>query len=327
MRWYNPNMDGITDLYIACCSKDGGILHATIDGNGVLCRREMVHLDRPMYLAKDGRQLYATLRSPYADSSCSSEVSIAISDDGSLGSCSEERSTHGLVSAYISVLDGRIYTANYLSSSISRIPDIVVEHEGHGKDIARQDAPHPHQIIPTPDGEFLAVCDLGLDAICTYSKNLVLCDEARLPAGSGPRHIAFSQDGGLAFLACELSSETAVLRYCNGHFSLQSMHRGIPSSLAGENLSAAIRTAGDMVYVSQRGYDSITHYRIMGDGLELVTNTSCGGHWPRDFIIVDGFLIVANERSGNLASFKMENGICSEMASELECPSPIALID
>ena len=327
MRWYNPNMDGITDLYIACCSKEAGILHATIDGNGVLCRREMVHLDRPMYLAKDGRQLYAALRSPYADSSCSSEVSIAINADGSLGSCYGEKSTHGIVSAYISVLDGRIYTANYLSSSISRIPDIVVEHEGHGKDIARQDAPHPHQIIPTPDGEFLAVCDLGLDAICTYSKDLVLCDEARLPAGSGPRHIAFSQDGEHAFLACELSSETAVLGYCNGHFNLQSMHRGIPSSFAGENLSAAIRTAGDMVYVSQRGYDTITHYHIRGNRLELAANTSCDGHWPRDFIMVRGFLIVANERSGNVVAFRMENGICAEMTSELECPSPIALTD
>ncbi len=313
------------DIYIACCTEDGGILHCTMDRNGLLQKKELFPLSKPMYLAWNHRTLLAVQRKPREDSSCSSVAEIEVSSDGTLGKCISNTSTHGIVSAHVSILNGRIYTANYISGSITRIPDMVIEHEGHGPNESRQASAHPHQIIPTPDNRFLAVPDLGTDTIYTYTPDLQLVSTTHLPAGSGPRHLAFAEDG-YAYLACELSSETAALRYENGSFRLISLRRGIPDSYKGENLAAAIRVHGDMVLVSERGHDSIAHFKAGKGELQFICSTSCGGSWPRDFIIFNDYLIVTNEKSSNVAVFRKEKGIFSEKVSEIGCPAPIAVI-
>jgi len=47
-------------------------------------------------------------------------------------------------------------------------PGASVAHRGQGPDAERQERAHPHCVLPSPDGRFVAVVDLGLDAILSY---------------------------------------------------------------------------------------------------------------------------------------------------------------
>ncbi len=62
----------------------------------------------------------------------------------------------------------------------------------------RQEAPHPHQVIVDPTGEYLLVPDLGADLIRIYyvdpsstSNKLVEQEALKMKPGSGPRHALF----------------------------------------------------------------------------------------------------------------------------------------
>lgn len=85
-----------------------------------------------------------------------------------------------------------------------------------GPDAARQDAPHEHEAITDPTGQYILVPDLGADLVRLFSwsaDSLKLKELASLKAapGSGPRHAAFYTPSGLAgsttymYLAAELA--------------------------------------------------------------------------------------------------------------------------
>ncbi|KAF2178679.1 putative isomerase YbhE [Zopfia rhizophila CBS 207.26] len=62
----------------------------------------------------------------------------------------------------------------------------------------RQEAPHPHQTITDPTGQYLLVPDLGADLVRIYAIGtdslLTELTPFTTPPGSGPRHGAFSRD-------------------------------------------------------------------------------------------------------------------------------------
>jgi len=67
----------------------------------------------------------------------------------------------------------------------------TVRHRGpSGADASRQEAPHPHCAAPSPDGRWLAVADLGCDALYLYTIDPAAAERARpsprAPAPSSP---------------------------------------------------------------------------------------------------------------------------------------------
>ena len=86
------------------------------------------------------------------------------------------QSTKGTGPCHISVIDRFVLVAHYAGGSISVLPIlsdgsvgpvVCLRHHGPtgaGKH-ARQEAPHPHQIILSSDERFVFVCDLGLNAV------------------------------------------------------------------------------------------------------------------------------------------------------------------
>lgn len=65
----------------------------------------------------------------------------------------------------------------------------------------RQDAPHPHETILDPTGQYILVTDLGADLVRVFAVNpssstptLTATASLQAKAGSGPRHGAFSLD-------------------------------------------------------------------------------------------------------------------------------------
>jgi len=96
-----------------------------------------------------------------------------------------------------------------------RAPVASVAHAGSGPNAARQERPHPHCVLASPDNRFVVVADLGLDALIAYpfgpdgSLDAANPMRSALPPGCGPRHFAFRPDGRFAVAICELNSSSA----------------------------------------------------------------------------------------------------------------------
>ncbi|MBQ0102335.1 MAG: lactonase family protein [Firmicutes bacterium] len=305
-------------IYIASCAEDGGILHCVLE-KGKLNVIDRTAVPFPMYMIIDGNRMHVLLRCPFEDNKDSGVVTYTIREDGSLdpGSAAVPESTQGVVGCHLSVLDGVIYAANYTSGSVIRMPDRLVKHEGHSVNPARQSAPHCHYINSSPDGKYLLVCDLGTDEIVTYGKEMNRVSSVSLPAGDGPRHLAFSPDGKFVYCACELSSTCAVFGYDDGVLTFLDDVTTLPADYSGETYPAAIRCRDGRVYVSNRGHDSVTVFGTKEGGAKLTAlgTVSCGGSYPRDFDLFGEYLICTNERTNNVTVSRL-TGDCETVLTD-----------
>jgi 6-phosphogluconolactonase len=159
--------------------------------------------------------------------------------------------------------------------------------------------------------------DLGADAVFAHrvdpaSGRVTGSDVAyRATPGSGPRHMAWHPRLPVAYLFAELGNTVTVLRAgADGGFTAGATLSTLPAGFSGASYGAhiAVNRAGTRLYLSNRGHDSIAVFAIAHDGgLSLIQHVSCGGHWPRLFLLREdrGELLVANERSGNVAVLRI----------------------
>lgn len=192
-----------------------------------------------------------------------------------------------------------------------------VAHRGSGPDQRRQTGPHAHWVGFSRDGRMLHAVDLGADAVFAHrvdpaSGRVTGSDVAyRATPGSGPRHLAWHPRLPVAYLLAELANTVTVLRAdADGGFTGGATLSTLPAKFSGASYGAhiAVNRAGTRLYLSNRGHDSIAVFAIARDGgLSLLQHVSCGGHWPRLFLLREdrGELLVANERSGNVAVLRV----------------------
>ncbi len=232
-------------------------------------------------------------------------------------------STGGADPCHICLDEGEqhLLTANYTSGSLAafglngegipvRETDFI-QHSGSGRNPARQEGPHVH--FACVRGEQAFVADLGTDLVHIYGldrKTGRLEDTGkplRLPAGAGPRHLAFHPGiPGLIYVACELDSSVALFREKEGEYVLEGMVSALPESFHGENTAAAIRIHGDRLFVSNRGHDSIAVFSMQEDGgLCLCQTVPTGGKVPRDFAIMGEYVAIANQGSDEITALRM----------------------
>jgi 6-phosphogluconolactonase len=193
-----------------------------------------------------------------------------------------------------------------------------VAHRGSGPNQRRQTGPHAHWVGFSRDGRTLHAVDLGADAVFAHrvdpsSGRVTGSDVAyRAAPGSGPRHLAWHPRLPVAYLLAELANTVTVLRAnAAGGFTAGATLSTLPAGFGGASYGAhiAVNRAGTRLYLSNRGHDSIAVFSIARDGgLSLVQHVSCGGHWPRLFLLREdrGELLVANERSGNVAVLRIQ---------------------
>ncbi len=200
-------------------------------------------------------------------------------------------------------------------------PGASVAHRGHGPDAERQERAHPHCVLPSPDGRFVAVVDLGLDAILSYgfgpdgALSEAPVARAALPAGCGPRHLAFHPGGWLAMVICELDSTLLSFRFDaqTGAFTpIDSLPTTPADGRSGNSCSdVQIHPNGRFVYGANRGHDSIVVAAIdPREGmLSLAGYHPCGGRTPRNLAIDPSgrFLVVANQNSDSLSVFTIDD--------------------
>lgn len=235
--------------------------------------------------------------------------------------------------------DGKwLLAANYSGGSIAVFPvkedgalghaSCVLRHSGSGVRPDRQEGPHPHQILPAPDGKHIYVPDLGLDRLCCYlmdtEKGWLVQDGwqdiAGIP-GQGTRHGVFNAAGDRLYVMAELTGEVNVYDYdsATGRAALLQTCAAVQHD--GWILGAAIRLHPDgrTLYCSVRGANRLAVFRVAEDGtLTKAQEISSGGEIPRDFILTpDGrFLLAANQDSDNICVFRIgEDGLLTPRSS------------
>ena len=237
--------------------------------------------------------------------------------------------TRGTAMCHINVWpDGKHFSAaNYMSGSVftGRIREdgsldrvcAFCQHEstGAGANPVRQDGPHVHCTQLSEDGRRLYVADLGLDRVFCYDigkdASLMPVKESaqiHLPAGEGPRHLVFRNQGRFLYLTAELGSKVFVYETKDGGMTYQEIQRvsTLPEGYDGENTAADLHFSRDgrFLYVSNRGMDSLVWYETDAASGRLNTKGCCDayGKCPRNFCITpdDQYLLIANQVSGNI---------------------------
>lgn len=311
-------------IYIASCTENGGIYKFELDSSGMLNKRDYIKLDRPMYMAKSNNILYVLLREPFKENSESGLIKIY--DGEHMQAESEIFPTKGEVACHLCIADGSVYAVNYISGNLIKLPDTVVTHAGHSVNPNRQSEPHTHFIGVTPDKKYICCTDLGTDKIYFYDFDLNYKFDISVPAGSGARHLEFSEDGNMLYCANELSNTVSVFEYSGNNTRFLKDYSTLPSGYTDESTVAAIRRNGKYLYVSNRGHDSIACFEITGKELNLIGIFHTGGSSPRDFNVFGNFLICANENSDNVTVFEIRDGKLMKLLYDVSLEKPLCII-
>lgn len=310
------------NIYIASCESDGGIYKYTLAENDSVTFDDFISADRPMYMIKEINKMYVLLKRPFKTGD-SGLMSFDIGKRGELFGPSGIISTKGMDACHLCCVEGEIYCVNYSSGNLIKMPDKTVQHFGSSVNAKRQEMPHTH-FIDSFDGRYLLCTNLGTDEIYVYDKNLKQISLSKVPAGHGPRHLAYCD--GYVYSANELESTLSVFEYKNGFLNYITTVSVLPKNFKGENTVAAIRIKNGLCYVSNRGHNSVSVLKISGGNAFLVDSVSCGGKSPRDFNIIGNTLICTNELSDNVTFFSLENGIPKKQDMELKIKSPLCVI-
>ncbi len=213
-----------------------------------------------------------------------------------------------------------VAVANYASGSVSvfrldpasGLPigqPTVHANDGSGPDPERQQTPHAHWVGFGLDNRLLYVADLGTDEVLAFAfdaeqQTLGTPHTAfKSISGSGPRHLLFhEQHPRSAYLACELHSTLVALDVQGRDLKRRASVSTLPADWLGANIVAHIgaNAAGDRLYVSNRGHDSIAVFALNEGGEPtLLQHIASGGASPRFFIILEEEhrMLVVHERN------------------------------
>lgn len=254
---------------------------------------------------------------------------------------------------YVSVDDDKrtVFAANYgggtlsatkLNSDGSLSDQIqVIQHEGSGIDKRRQDKPHVHSVVLSPDEKFLLVQDLGTDKINIYrydakaEKPLTPADPpyATVKAGGGPRHLTFHPNGKHAYVILEMGGDIVAFDYKNGKLEPKQTITMLAPGFTGDVGAADIHISpdGKFLYGSNRGdANDIVVYAIdKKGGLTYVGRQSAGIDNPRNFAIdpTGNFLLVANQDGNDIVIFRRDRktGLLTPSGKRIQVDKPVCL--
>lgn len=316
-----------------------GIYTANVENNEddikLVDVKNIVEIDRPTYFQLVGDLLFTIIQN--VDQSGIATYRIKDGKAKQLDTYFHE----GAAPCYISVDSQKhlVFTANYHLATINvfsydengKLTFITNDtHEGHGPR-AEQDQAHPHFFDETPSGNLVS-CDLGIDAVDFYKLDgdkLKHLARYQMENGFGTRHLVFSPDGKTMYIVGELSSQVNVARLNENTWKFEDVatYKTIPDDFSDHNGAAAIRISkdGKFIYISNRGHDSITVFKVLDDGkLELVQRISVFGSFPRDFNWDkdEKYLVVANQNTNNATLYRRnsETGNLTPIQKDIPVP-------
>ena len=292
-------------IYILSCdtiANKGGIYAYNLTENGSLKQAGYFPCDRPMYAVKCEKGLCVLLRQPFLNDNFSGYFYI---DEG-LKTATQIKSTQGVVACHLCVDNSDVFIVNYLSGNIVKNGEVITQRKGKSVHTIRQTEPHTHFVDKTPD-EYLAVCDLGTDALAFYDKNLQLISETKVPSGYGIRHLTFAKDGRYIYAVNELVSSISIFSYKGGKAELTNTVKIDCKNEKANGAAIRLSKDGKYLYISLREENVICVYEINDENLTLIQTMDCGGDSPRDFNVFGDYLFCANEKSNSITLFRLDN--------------------
>lgn len=218
-------------------------------------------------------------------------------------------STGGADPCHLVVGEHDVWVANYSSGTLAALTLTpagtlggalaMFAHSGSGPDRDRQRGPHAHY-VQTVGERYLWVSDLGTDELRRYRRTatpgVLVADGVALalPPGTGPRHVALTDDG-TAFVVGELDCRVHVVRAAPDG---SADHRGSVPACGTEPGEAgsfpshlALSADGSRLYVAVRGPDVLAAFAVEHDDdgqpvLRHLADSPLGVVWPRHLAVL-----------------------------------------
>jgi 6-phosphogluconolactonase len=244
-----------------------------------------------------------------------------------------------------------LLVANYGGGTVAVLPigadgrlgpaSAVVRHTGSSVK-PQQAHPHPHSVNLDAANRFAFVADLGIDRVVAYRFDAAEGRLARhdagtvsLPAGAGPRHLAFHPGGREAYVIDELDSTITRLAYDAAGGALKAVQRisTLPAGHTGANSTAevVVHPDGTLLFGSNRGHDSIAIFTIdkATGALAAAGHQQTGGRTPRNFALdpTGAYLLAANQDSDTITVFRIDRtrGRLEPVGAPVRVPRPVHL--
>lgn len=238
-----------------------------------------------------------------------------------------------------------LYAANYGGGSLSvfktangKILPIAqhIVYTGSGVIKGRQESPHAHQVVVSPDQQYIYVTDLGADKIHRHKirqDGLVeeRADDIQIKSGSGPRHLVFDKTGKFAYLITELGGAVHVFSVKDNAFSLV-------QETAADTASASPKGSAD-IHISPSGKWLISSNRITSNELTIFKILSNGtlekmahqpvAKKPRNFSFdpTGKHVLVASQDENKVQVFAFDDkkGTLKDTGQDIQVRMPVCL--
>ena len=198
-------------------------------------------------------------------------------------------STDGTLLAVANYSGGTLATYRIREDGgIAPLDSLLISGTG-GPDLSRQETPHVHCAVFSPDGKHLFFSEFSADEIGrldVYAGGVRnYCRAATLHSDYGPRHLLFDASGQHLYVIGELSGDVTVFDYVDGSLTEKQVIKAdrmdargaadLHFSPDGKFLYASLRLRGDGIVVFEVGPGGLLNY---------VGYTATGPH-PRNFNI------------------------------------------
>jgi len=306
-------------------------------GEGPLAKAEMPN---PSYLTVHGNKVYAVSEMPDESASVWAWRWGGNGFD-LLNAQPTGTPAHGEDPCYVST-DGKLLAvANYSGGSlatyrlredgaIAPLDSLLLSGTG-GPDLSRQEAPHVHCAVFSPEGRHLFFSEFSadeigrLDVVAGGVKNY--CRAATLHPDYGPRHLLFDASGEHLFVIGELSGDITVFDYKGGSLVERQVIKAdrmdargaadIHLSPDGKYLYASLRLRGDGVVV----------FSVSPDGTLSYAGFQATGPHPRNFNITPNgkYLLVCCRDNDSIEIFARDpsTGLLSPTGARIPVERPV----
>jgi 6-phosphogluconolactonase len=308
-----------------------GIMRFELDAASGACTEPVLaaEMTNPSFLAihPGGKHVYAV--GEVGGQKGGAVAAFAIQADGSLKPLNTGTSGgNGPCHITVDASGKTALVANYGGGSVKSLPiqadgslgepGAFVQHKGSSVNKGRQSEPHAHSFNPSPDGKYAFCADLGLDQVLVYKLDAAAGriepndpPFVAVPPGSGPRHFAFHPNGKFAYACGEMTSTAIAMSYdaAKGVLAVIQTLSTLPNEVKGNSTAeVVVHPSGKVLYVSNRGHDSLAVFAIGDDGrLTAKGHVPTGGKTPRNFAVTPcgKWLLAANQNSDSITVFKV----------------------
>ena len=240
---------------------------------------------------------------------------------------------------YVATDGKRLAVANYSGGTlalyrlqadghISPLDSLIISSTG-GPDLSRQETPHVHCAVFTPDGKHLFFSEFSADAVGSLdlaaNRFSNYRTAAQLPADFGPRHLLFDKTGTHFYVIGELSGDVAVFDYNSGKLTLKQVVKADHADARGA-ADIHLSPDGKFLYASLRlCNDGIAIFSVAEDGTLAEVGYQLTGPHPRNFAITEDLAIVACRDSNQIEIYSRDakTGLLSDTGRRISAPKPV----